>query len=81
MEISQIQYVIDTFFLLFASVLIILMVPGFAMLEAGLVRGKNVSAVLTGNVLLYAITSFIFLLWISRMQCLEEVVFSFRVLV
>ena len=63
MEISQIQYVIDTFFLLFASVLIILMVPGFAMLEAGLVRGKNVSAVLTGNILLYAITSFIFLLW------------------
>lgn len=39
------------------------MVPGFAMLEAGLVRSKNVSAVLTGNVMLYAITSFIFLLW------------------
>jgi len=63
MELSSIQYVIDTFFLLFASVLIILMVPGFAMLEAGLVRSKNVSSVLTGNVMLYAITSFIFLLW------------------
>ena len=63
MDFSQLQFVIDTFFLLFASVLIIFMVPGFAMLEAGLVRSKNVSAVLTGNVLLYAITSFIFLLW------------------
>ncbi|WP_041955976.1 ammonium transporter [Sulfurospirillum arsenophilum] len=63
MDLSHIQYIIDTFFLLFASVLIILMVPGFAMLEAGLVRSKNVSAVLTGNVMLYAITSFIFLLW------------------
>ena len=63
MDVSHIQYVIDTFFLLFASVLIIFMVPGFAMLEAGLVRSKNVSAVLTGNVMLYAITSFIFLLW------------------
>jgi len=63
MDVSSIQYVIDTFFLLFASVLIILMVPGFAMLEAGLVRSKNVSAVLTGNVMLYAITSFVFLLW------------------
>ena len=63
MDQSQIQYIIDTFFLLFASVLIIFMVPGFAMLEAGLVRTKNVSAVLTGNVMLYAITSFIFLLW------------------
>lgn len=63
METAQIQYIIDTFFLLFASVLIILMVPGFAMLEAGLVRTKNVVAVLTGNVMLYAITSFVFLLW------------------
>jgi len=63
MDLSHIQYIIDTFFLLFASVLIILMVPGFAMLEAGLVRSKNVSAVLTGNVMLYAITSFIYLLW------------------
>ena len=63
METTQIQYIIDTFFLLFASVLIILMVPGFAMLEAGLVRTKNVVAVLTGNVMLYAITSFVFLLW------------------
>lgn len=63
MDLSHIQYIIDTLFLLFTAVLIILMVPGFAMLEAGLVRTKNVSAVLTGNVLLYAITSFIFLLW------------------
>ncbi len=63
MDQSHIQYIIDTFFLLFSSVLIIFMVPGFAMLEAGLVRSKNVSAVLTGNVMLYAITSFIFLLW------------------
>lgn len=63
MDEIQLQYVIDTFFLLFASVLIILMVPGFAMLEAGLVRTKNVVSVLTGNVMLYAITSFVFLLW------------------
>ena len=63
MDVSSFQYVIDTFFLLFASVLILLMVPGFAMLEAGLVRSKNASAVLTGNVMLYAITSFVFLLW------------------
>lgn len=63
MDATQLQYVIDTFFLLFASVLIILMVPGFAMLEAGLVRTKNVVAVLTGNIMLYAITSFVFLLW------------------
>lgn len=59
----EIAFVIDTFFILFAATLIILMAPGFAMLEAGLIRTKNVVTVLTGNVLLYAVTSFVFLLW------------------
>ncbi|MEA2028799.1 MAG: ammonium transporter, partial [Campylobacterota bacterium] len=43
-------------------VLIILMVPGFAMLEAGLVRSKNVAAVLTVNTMAYAVASLAFLL-------------------
>lgn len=56
------SYIIDTFFTLFAMTLIILMVPGFAMLEAGLVRTKNVTAVLTINTLIYAVASMGFLL-------------------
>lgn len=56
------SYVIDTFFMLFAMVLIIFMVPGFAMLEAGLVRTKNVTSVLTVNTLIYALASMGFLL-------------------
>lgn len=56
------NYVIDTFFAIFAMTLIILMVPGFAMLEAGLVRTKNVTSVLTVNVMIYAIASMAFLL-------------------
>jgi Amt family ammonium transporter len=56
------NFVIDTFFAIFAMILIILMVPGFAMLEAGLVRTKNVSAVLTVNVMIYAVASMTFLL-------------------
>ncbi len=56
------NYVIDTFFALFAMTLIILMVPGFAMLEAGLVRTKNVTSVLTVNVMIYAVASMAFLL-------------------
>jgi len=55
-------YVIDTFFTLFSITLIILMVPGFAMLEAGLVRTKNVSSVLTVNVMIYAVASMAFIL-------------------
>jgi Amt family ammonium transporter len=63
MGAQELQYVIDSFFLIFAAVLIILMAPGFAMLEAGLVRTKNVTSVLTGNVLLYAVCSFVFFIW------------------
>ncbi len=58
----EINYVIDTFFALFSMVLIIFMVPGFAMLEAGLVRTKNVTSVLTVNVMIYAIASLSFML-------------------
>jgi Amt family ammonium transporter len=55
-------YIIDTFFTLFAMTLIIFMVPGFAMLEAGLVRTKNVTSVLTTNVMIYSVASMAFLL-------------------
>ena len=58
----EMNYVIDTLFTIFSMTLIILMVPGFAMLEAGLVRTKNVSAVLTVNVMIYAVASMAFLL-------------------
>jgi len=56
------NYVIDTFFAIFAMTLIIFMVPGFAMLEAGLVRTKNVTSVLTVNVMIYAVASLAFML-------------------
>lgn len=58
----EINYVLDTLFALFAMTLIIFMVPGFAMLEAGLVRTKNVTAVLTVNMMVYAVASMAFLL-------------------
>ncbi|MBD3841047.1 MAG: ammonium transporter [Campylobacterales bacterium] len=59
---AQTAYVIDTLFALFAFVLIIFMVPGFAMLEAGLVRTKNVTAVLMMNTMIYTVASMAFLL-------------------
>ena len=58
----EMNYVIDTFFAIFAMTLIIFMVPGFAMFEAGLVRTKNVTAVLTVNVMIYAVASLSFML-------------------
>lgn len=62
MDMQSVSYIIDTLYALFAMTLIIFMVPGFAMLEAGIVRTKNVTAVLTINTLIYAIASMAFLL-------------------
>jgi len=59
---SDFKYIIDTFFALFSMVLIIFMVPGFAMLEAGLVRTKNVTSVLTINTMIYVVASLAFML-------------------
>ncbi|NOQ30883.1 MAG: ammonium transporter [Helicobacteraceae bacterium] len=59
---TDFTYIVDTLFILFSMTLIIFMVPGFAMLEAGLVRTKNVAAVLTVNVMIYATASMAFLL-------------------
>jgi len=60
---EQIAWILDTFFALFAFTLIILMVPGFAMLEAGLVRTKNVTTVLTVNTMIYIVASLVFFFW------------------
>lgn len=57
----EISYIIDTLFIIFSFVLIIFMVPGFAMLEAGIVRTKNVTSVLMINTMIYAFASFCFL--------------------
>ncbi|WP_456488277.1 ammonium transporter [Caminibacter pacificus] len=59
----DLAWALDTFFALFAFTLIILMVPGFAMLEAGLVRTKNVTAVLTVNTMIYIVASLVFFFW------------------
>jgi ammonium transporter, Amt family len=63
MDIESISYIIDTLYAIFAMTLIIFMVPGFAMLEAGIVRTKNVTAVLTINTLIYSVASLSFLLF------------------
>jgi len=60
--IPDISYIIDTLYILFTMTLVVLMYPGFAMLEAGIVRTKNVTAVLVINILIFAIASLSFLL-------------------
>ena len=58
---NTIMYIINTMYILASATLIILMVPGFAMLEAGLSRTKNVASILTSNVLIYVVASISYL--------------------
>ncbi|MCX4186588.1 ammonium transporter [Methylophaga sp. OBS4] len=54
-QIFQLQYAMDTFYFLVMGALVMWMAAGFSMLEAGLVRAKNTTEILTKNVMLFAI--------------------------
>jgi Amt family ammonium transporter len=54
-QIFELQYAIDTFYFLVCGALVMWMAAGFAMLEAGLVRSKNTTEILTKNISLYAV--------------------------
>ena len=54
-NIFELQYALDTFYFLVMGALVMWMAAGFAMLEAGLVRAKSTTEILTKNVALYAI--------------------------
>ncbi len=60
--VVELAYAVDTFYFLVSGVLVMWMAAGFAMLEAGLVRGKNTAEILTKNVALFAIASIMYLL-------------------
>jgi len=60
-QIFELQYAIDTFYFLICGALVMWMAAGFSMLEAGLVRAKNTTEILTKNVALYAIACFMYL--------------------
>jgi len=61
-QVFQLQYAIDTFYFLVCGALVMWMAAGFAMLEAGLVRSKNTTEILTKNVALFAIASIMYLM-------------------
>ncbi len=46
-DLIQTNYALDTFYFLMMGVLVMFMAPGFAMLEAGMVRAKNTSEILS----------------------------------
>ncbi len=54
-NIFELQYALDTFYFLVMGALVMWMAAGFSMLEAGLVRSKSTTEILTKNISLYAI--------------------------
>ncbi|WP_444929278.1 ammonium transporter [Microbulbifer sp. SSSA002] len=61
-HLFQLQYAVDTFYFLMCGALVMWMAAGFSMLEAGLVRSKNTTEILTKNVALFAIACIMYLL-------------------
>jgi ammonium transporter, Amt family len=61
-HIFELQYAMDTFYFLVCGALVMWMAAGFSMLEAGLVRSKNTTEILTKNVALFAISCTMYLI-------------------
>jgi ammonium transporter, Amt family len=59
--VHELQFALDTFYFLICGALVMWMAAGFAMLEAGLVRAKNTTEILTKNMALYAIACIMYL--------------------
>ena len=59
---AEMKYVLDTIWLLISGALVMWMAAGFAMLEAGMVRTKNVTTILTKNIALYSVACIAFYL-------------------
>ena len=60
-NVFELQYAMDTFYFLVCGALVMWMAAGFAMLEAGLVRSKNTTEILTKNVALFAVSCIMYL--------------------
>jgi len=61
-KVTELAYALDTFYFLLSGALVMWMAAGFAMLEAGLVRAKNTTEILTKNVALFAIACTMYML-------------------
>ena len=60
-HVFELQFAIDTFYLLVCGAFVMWMTAGFAMLEAGLVRSKSTVEILTKNVALFSLSCIMYL--------------------
>ena len=57
---AEMKYVLDTIWLLISGAFVMWMAARSAMLEAGLVRSKNTTAILAKNITLYSVACIAF---------------------
>ena len=68
-DVVQLAYSVDTLYFLVMGALVMFMAPGFAMLEAGMVRTKSTSEILTKNIALFSIASLMYLISVDTASC------------
>lgn len=61
-SVTELAYALDTFYFLVSGALVMWMAAGFAMLEAGLVRAKSTTEILTKNISLFAVACIMYML-------------------
>lgn len=76
-QVIELSYALDTFYFLVMGAFVMWMAAGFSMLEAGLVRAKNTTEILTKNVALFAIACTMYMLCGYNIMYPGEAVNSF----
>ncbi|MEZ5471986.1 MAG: ammonium transporter [Marinicella sp.] len=61
-QVFELKYALDTFYFLISGAFVMWMAAGFSMLEAGLVRAKNTTEILTKNAALFAVSCTMYLI-------------------
>ena len=76
-QVIELSYALDTFYFLVMGAFVMWMAAGFSMLEAGLVRAKNTTEILTKNICLFAIACTMYMLCGYNIMYPSEAVNSF----
>ena len=62
MEVTETQYILNSFLFIFSGILVMFMAAGFAMLEAGMVRSSSVATIILKNISLFSVSLLMFYL-------------------
>ncbi len=61
-QVTEVQYILNSFLFLVCGALVMFMAAGFAMLEAGMVRSRSVATIILKNISLYSVACLMFYL-------------------